>query len=237
MGDAPALDEAARRAELAAAIAWAAANAAEEIAAERAAKAEAARLVAKEEAAKQTAEEQAAKQAADMATPASWFFLSISPGTVVAGVVAAFFAAVLAALSFTDRAVRDGMYFLAVVVAVLCIGYAAVSFVPIRPIGAFALVPCRPPSSSTIVYQTFDASVLVHAFDVSTGNETDGDVTVCVDTGADMLCLTSITNTRVLMSSSTIVYQAFDASVLVQMAAASQNSSDSTPSYSGALSN
>ena len=213
MGDAPALDEAARRAELAAAIAWAAANAAEEIAAERAAEAEAARLVAKKEAAKQAAEEeaaelaaklaakldaereaakqaveeQAAKLAADMATPASWFVLSISPGTVVAGVVAAFFAAVLAALSFTDRAVRDGMYFLAVVVAVLCIGYAAVSFMPIRPVGAFALVPCRPPSSSTVVYQTFDASVLVHAFDVSTGNETDGDITVCVDTGADML--------------------------------------------------
>jgi hypothetical protein len=103
---------------------------------------------------------------------------------VVAGVVAAFFAAVLAALSFTDRAVRDGMYFLAVVVAVLCIGYAAVSFVPIRPVGAFALVPCRPPSSSTVVYQTFDASVLVHAFDVSTGNETDGDVTVCASTRA-----------------------------------------------------
>ena len=53
-------------------------------------------------------------------------------------------------------------------------------------------------SPSTIVYQAFDASVLVHAFDVSTGNEqTDGDVTVCVDTGADMLCLTSITNTGI----------------------------------------
>jgi hypothetical protein len=248
LGDAPALDEAARRAELAAAIAWAAANAAEEIAAERAAEAEAAELAAKlaakldaereaakqaaeeeaaelaaklaakldaeREAAKQAAEEQAAKLAADMAAPASWFVLSISPGTVVAGVVAAFFAAVLAALSFTDRAVRDGMYFLAVVVAVLCIGYAAVSFVPIRPIGAFALVPCRPPSSSTIVYQTFDASVLVHAFDVSTGNETDGDVTVCVDTGADMLCLTSITNTRVLKWSPDIVVRVANSEVV-----------------------
>ena len=39
--------------------------------------------------------------------------------TVVAGVVAALFAAVIAAISFTDRAVRDGMYFLAVVLAVM----------------------------------------------------------------------------------------------------------------------
>ena len=47
--------------------------------------------------------------------PASWFVLPISLGTVVAGVAAALFAAVMAAISFTDRAVRDGMYFLAVV--------------------------------------------------------------------------------------------------------------------------
>ena len=39
--------------------------------------------------------------------------------TVVAGVVAAVVAAVIAAISFTDRAVRDGMYFLAVVLAVM----------------------------------------------------------------------------------------------------------------------
>ena len=95
-----------------------------------------------------------------------------------------------AALSFTDRAVRDGLYFLAVVVAVLSIGYVAVSFVPVRPVGAFTIVPClSPPSTSTVVYQAFDASVLVDAFDASTSNATSGNVLVCVDTGADMFDL------------------------------------------------
>ena len=63
------------------------------------------------------------------------------------------------------------------------IGYAAVNFVPIRPVGAFALVPCRPPqSTSTIVYHASEASVLIDVFDLSTSNATDGDITVCVDT-------------------------------------------------------
>ena len=225
----------ARRAEVAAAIAaeeaaaaricaaWAATiaaageaakQAAEEEAAKRAADEESAKRVAEGEAAKQAAKEESAKRAAKgeaakgatNTAPTPWFILPFSLRTVVAGVAAAVFAAVMATISFTDRAVRDGMYFLAVVVAVLSIGYAAVNFVPAHPVGASALMPCRPlQSSSTIVYQTLEASVLVDAFDVTTGNETDGDVTVCVDTGADMLCLTSTTNTRVLMWSPDIV--------------------------------
>ena len=143
------------------------------------------------------------------------FVFPIYPGAVVAGVVAALFAAVFAALSFTDRAVRDGLYFLAVVVAVLSIGYVAVSFVPVHPVGAFTIVPClSPPSASTVVYQAFDASVLVDAFDASTSNATSGDVLVCVDTGADMLCLTSTTNTRVLQWSPEIVVRVANSDVV-----------------------
>ena len=79
--------------------------------------------------------------------PTSRFVLPISLGSVVVGVVATLFAAVMAAISFTNRAVRDGMYFLAVVIAVVSIGYAAVNFVPVQPVGAFAevnFVPIQP---------------------------------------------------------------------------------------------
>ena len=65
------------------------------------------------------------------------------------------------------------------------IGYAAVNFVPIRPVGAFALVPCRPHRSrhpQLSIYHASEASVLIDVFDLSTSNATDGDITVCVDT-------------------------------------------------------
>ena len=50
----------------------------------------------------------------------------------------------------------------------------------------------------TTLHPGAEASVLIDVFDLSTSNATDGDITVCVDTGADMLCLTSTKNTRVL---------------------------------------
>ena len=155
--------------------------------------------------------------------PASWFVLPISLGTVVAGVAAALFAAVMAAISFTDRAVRDGMYFLAVVLTVMGIGYAAVNFVPIRPVGAFVVTASHrvvshihvpPPTGSHIlVYRAFDATVLVEAFEVSTRNEASS-CTVSVDTGADMLCLTSTVNTRVLEWNPKIVVRVAESTVV-----------------------
>ena len=56
--------------------------------------------------------------------------------------------------------------------------------------------------------------MLIDVFDLSTSNATDGDITVCVDTGADMLCLTSTKNTRVLQWSPDIVVRVANSDVV-----------------------
>ena len=108
--------------------------------------------------------------------------------------------------------------------------HAAVQLLHPQPVGAFTAtaslraplvrppwrVPTSPPpvTRTPFVYRALDASVLVDVFEVmSTRNET-GECDVSVDTGADMLCLTSIVNTRVLEWNPAIVVRVANATVV-----------------------
>ena len=77
-------------------------------------------------------------------------------------------------------------------------------------------VPTSPPPvpRTPVVYRALDASVLVDVFEVTSARNETGECDVSVDTGADMLCLTSIVNTRVLEWNPEIVVRVADARVI-----------------------
>ena len=96
------------------------------------------------------------------------------------------------------------VYVLVVTFAFAGLVHTAVQLLIPRPVGAFAPSALRPLSfvhvstPPPVVYHALDASVLVDVFEVTNGRNEAGRCDVSVDTGADMLCLTSTVNTRVL---------------------------------------